>query len=79
MAHEVRKILEPDIADPNGAWTYCKSDITKCSPTQLEVLQEYRLNFLTALKVGLHGLRSVGMFINSCFIHTQLDPVDVFH
>ncbi|XP_074590392.1 pectin acetylesterase 8-like [Curcuma longa] len=69
---QVSNILVPETADPHGAWKDCKLHIEQCSPTQLEVLQEYRLNFLNALK-GLPGLRSMGMFINSCFVHGQTE------
>ncbi|KAG6525755.1 hypothetical protein ZIOFF_015722 [Zingiber officinale] len=68
----VSNILVPDTADPNGTWKDCKLHISQCSPTQLKVLQEYRGNFLNALK-ALDELRSMGMFINSCFIHGQTE------
>ncbi|KAG6529602.1 hypothetical protein ZIOFF_011811 [Zingiber officinale] len=67
---QVSNILVPETADPNGTWKDCKLHISRCSPTQLKVLQEYRGNFLNALK-ALDELRSMGMFINSCFIHGQ--------
>ncbi|XP_042466140.1 pectin acetylesterase 8-like [Zingiber officinale] len=69
---QVSNILVPDTADPNGTWKDCKLHISQCSPTQLKVLQEYRGNFLNALK-ALDELRSMGMFINSCFIHGQTE------
>lgn len=67
---QIKNILAPGVADKHGFWHNCKLDITKCSPAQLNTMQEYRLEFLNALpKLGSPSSR--GMFINSCYAHCQ--------
>ncbi|KAF9626758.1 hypothetical protein IFM89_038976, partial [Coptis chinensis] len=65
-----KNILAPGVADPHGYWHSCKLDVTKCSPTQLNTMQGYRLEFLNAL-IGLRGSASRCMFSNSCYAHCQ--------
>ncbi|KAL6001800.1 hypothetical protein ACLOJK_041778 [Asimina triloba] len=65
----IKNILAPGMADPHGHWHNCKEDINKCSASQLQTMQGYRLEFIRAL-VGV-GTSSRGMFINSCYAHCQ--------
>ncbi|GAB4834848.1 Pectin acetylesterase 8 [Ancistrocladus abbreviatus] len=67
---QIKNILAPVAADPHGYWSDCKLDIKNCSPTQLRVMQEFRLEFLAAL-TGLGWSSSRGLFINSCYAHCQ--------
>ncbi|KAL3738527.1 hypothetical protein ACJRO7_019968 [Eucalyptus globulus] len=69
-AWQIKYILAPGVADPNGTWNSCKLDIKKCSPNQLKIMQDFRLEFLRALSaVGTSPSR--GMFIDSCYTHCQ--------
>nr|DAD24959.1 TPA_asm: hypothetical protein HUJ06_026423 [Nelumbo nucifera] len=36
---QVKNILAPGVADPHGTWHDCKLDITKCSSSQLQIMQ----------------------------------------
>ncbi|KAH9325114.1 hypothetical protein KI387_005292, partial [Taxus chinensis] len=67
---QIQEILAPDVADPQGNWQKCKRNIKSCTKTQLETLQDFRIDMLQALKV-IEGLKTRGMFINSCFVHCQ--------
>ncbi|KAF8376944.1 hypothetical protein HHK36_030315 [Tetracentron sinense] len=66
----IKNILAPGVADPHGHWHYCKLDIKDCSSSQLETMQGFRMEFLSAL-TGLGASSSRGMFINSCYAHCQ--------
>ncbi|KAH9325143.1 hypothetical protein KI387_005321, partial [Taxus chinensis] len=67
---QVGNILAPDSADPQGHWHSCKNNPVNCTSAQLEILQEYRMEMLNALKTR-KKLKSRGMFISSCFTHCQ--------
>ncbi|PIN13606.1 Pectin acetylesterase [Handroanthus impetiginosus] len=69
---QIKNILAPGVADPHGLWHNCKTDIVKCSVSQLQVMQGFRLEFLKALN-GLGPSRSRGYFINSCYAHCQTE------
>lgn len=67
---QIKNILAPGVADRHGTWRSCKLDIKKCSPSQLQIMQDYRLQFLKALSaIGTSPSR--GMFIDSCYAHCQ--------
>ncbi|KAL8170523.1 hypothetical protein V2J09_022327 [Rumex salicifolius] len=67
---QVKNILAPGVADPHGTWHNCKLDITNCSSSQLQILQDFRGEFLNALSL-LGNSTTKGMFINSCYCHCQ--------
>lgn len=67
---QVKNTLAPGVADKHGTWKKCKTDINKCSSTQLQTMQGFRSNFLAALSMaGMSPSR--GMYINSCYCHCQ--------
>lgn len=67
---QIKNILAPGVADPHGTWHDCKTAITKCSSSQLQTMQGFRLDFLKALnQVG--SSTSKGYYINSCYAHCQ--------
>ncbi|KAM1331740.1 hypothetical protein ACFX2H_043863 [Malus domestica] len=68
---QIKNILAPGVADPKGAWKKCKLNIKNCSPSQLQTLQEYRLQFLKTI-AGSSTSSSHGAFIDSCFAHCQI-------
>ncbi|XP_040985861.1 pectin acetylesterase 8-like isoform X1 [Juglans microcarpa x Juglans regia] len=69
---QIKNILAPGVADPHGHWHSCKLDITNCSPTQLTTMQDFRMQFLSALN-GLGTSSSRGLFIDSCYAHCQTE------
>nr|DAD24961.1 TPA_asm: hypothetical protein HUJ06_026424 [Nelumbo nucifera] len=67
---QIKNILAPGVADPHGYWHNCKLDIKNCSPSQIQTMQGFRVEFLNALS-GLGNSSPRGMFINSCYAHCQ--------
>ncbi|XAR69229.1 hypothetical protein NMG60_11000738 [Bertholletia excelsa] len=68
---QIKNILVPGVADPHGTWQNCKLNITRCSPDQLNQMQDFRMQFLSALTGD--DSSSGGMFINSCYAHCQTE------
>ncbi|XP_057478549.1 LOW QUALITY PROTEIN: pectin acetylesterase 8-like [Actinidia eriantha] len=74
---QIKNILAPGVADPHGLWHNCKLDITKCSSSQLKTMQEYRLEFLSAIaRLGKSSSR--GLFVNSCYAHCQTETQETW-
>ncbi|KAI3453920.1 hypothetical protein Pfo_010583 [Paulownia fortunei] len=69
---QIKNILAPGVADPHGIWHNCKTDINKCSTSQLQTMQGFRSQFINALS-GLGSSTSRGYFINSCYAHCQTE------
>ncbi|KAL2920689.1 Pectin acetylesterase 9 [Bienertia sinuspersici] len=69
---QFHNILVPSSADRRQQeWKYCKYDITTCTDSQIDTLQDYRQEMLKALYPFYKHSTSGGMFINSCFAHCQ--------
>ncbi|PNX92299.1 protein notum, partial [Trifolium pratense] len=73
----IKNILAPGDADPNGQWSSCKTNLNNCSPEQLNIMQDYRSQFLKALG-PVSNSKSNGMFIDSCYVHCQTEPQDTW-
>ncbi|XP_059306342.1 pectin acetylesterase 8-like isoform X2 [Lycium ferocissimum] len=69
---QVNNSLVPEGADPQGIWNNCKKNINECSPSQLNILHDFRLKFLNAL-TELGGTSSIGYFIISCHSHNIIE------
>ncbi|KAF3448949.1 hypothetical protein FNV43_RR09668 [Rhamnella rubrinervis] len=69
---QIKNILAPGVADPHGTWHSCKIDVKKCSPVQLKTMQDFRLQFLSAIS-GLNASPSKGLFVDSCYAHCQTE------
>ncbi|XP_009794027.1 pectin acetylesterase 8-like [Nicotiana sylvestris] len=70
---QINNILVPEgVADPQHVWDTCKKDINKCSPSQIQTLQEFRSTFLEALN-ELGPSISRGYFISSCHFHHGIE------
>ncbi|KAK9277066.1 hypothetical protein L1049_006605 [Liquidambar formosana] len=74
---QIKNILAPGVADPHGLWHNCKLDIKNCEPSQLKTIQDFRLEFLSAL-AGLGPSSSRGMFIDSCYAHCQSETQETW-
>uniref|UniRef100_A0A803M0A9 Pectin acetylesterase n=1 Tax=Chenopodium quinoa TaxID=63459 RepID=A0A803M0A9_CHEQI len=64
-------VLVPSSADPGGVWNSCKKNLTTCTDSQIQTLQDFRLDMLNATNSFYKSSTSGGMFINSCFAHCQ--------
>ncbi|KAB1223091.1 hypothetical protein CJ030_MR2G013650 [Morella rubra] len=74
---QVKNILAPGVADPHGFWHSCKLDIKNCSPSQITTMQDFRLQFLSALN-GLGTSSSRGLFIDACYAHCQTETQETW-
>ncbi|XP_015891688.3 pectin acetylesterase 8 [Ziziphus jujuba] len=70
---QVTNILVPKTADPHGTWKSCNHDIRNCSSDQIGTMQHFRTKFLHALSGLKKNSESNGMFIDSCYVHCQID------
>ncbi|KAK6129828.1 hypothetical protein DH2020_036414 [Rehmannia glutinosa] len=77
VSTHIKNILAPGVADPHGHWHNCKTDIEKCSTTQLQTMQGFRSQFINALS-GLGSSASRGYFINSCYAHCQTETQETW-
>lgn len=71
-------ILVPPSADPRGHWNRCKLNPAACNAHQIDVLQGFRSDMLSALRFFFASSRRGGMFINSCFAHCQSESQDTW-
>ncbi|KAG6577113.1 Pectin acetylesterase 8, partial [Cucurbita argyrosperma subsp. sororia] len=55
----------------------CKLDIKNCSPIQLRTMQDFRVQFLSALN-GVGSSLSRGLFIDSCYAHCQTETQETW-
>nr|XP_016503537.1 PREDICTED: pectin acetylesterase 8-like [Nicotiana tabacum] len=69
---QINNSLVPESVDPQHVWDTCKKDINKCSPSQIQTLQDFRLTFLEALK-ELGPSISRGYFISSCHFNNGIE------
>ncbi|XP_009626490.1 pectin acetylesterase 8-like isoform X2 [Nicotiana tabacum] len=69
---QVNYSFVPKYVDPLGVWNNCKHHISQCTPSQLQILDDYRLKFLKALQ-GLGPSSSRGYFIISCHTHNIVE------
>ncbi|KAM7490931.1 hypothetical protein LguiA_033852 [Lonicera macranthoides] len=69
--YQISNILATTKNRPNGPWFKCQYQISKCSPQQIKILKDFRLQFLNAISTGLRNSSSRGMFINACLTHCQ--------
>ncbi|KAK8486632.1 hypothetical protein V6N13_046588 [Hibiscus sabdariffa] len=70
--------LVPPSADLRGHWYHCKFNPAACDATQIDVLQGFRRDMLSALDSFQNSSSSVGMYINSCFAHCQSESQDTW-
>ncbi|VFQ69452.1 unnamed protein product [Cuscuta campestris] len=75
---QVRFSLIPDHVDPSGMWKNCKRGLATCQPQQLNTIQGFRLEFLSALE-GLGPSTTRGYFINSCYLHCHTELQALWH
>ncbi|KAK9161895.1 hypothetical protein Syun_008236 [Stephania yunnanensis] len=76
-AWQVQASLAPPSADPHGYWHECRMNHARCSPSQIQFLQGFRIEMLKAIR-GFSMSRQNGLFINSCFAHCQTERQDTW-
>ncbi|KAL5550026.1 hypothetical protein UlMin_000202 [Ulmus minor] len=69
---QIKNILAPGVADPHGTWHDCKLDIKNCKADQISTMQDFRLQFLSAISV-VGDSASKGVFVDSCYAHCQTE------
>ncbi|KAI8540369.1 hypothetical protein RHMOL_Rhmol09G0258100 [Rhododendron molle] len=75
---QFHNILVPTSADIHGHWNRCKLNPAACTTIQINILQEFRKDMLSALRLFYIYSRRGGMFINSCFAHCQSESQDTW-
>ncbi|XP_057525839.1 pectin acetylesterase 9-like [Amaranthus tricolor] len=73
---QLYNIFVPPTADVLKQWSHCKHNITTCTTTQIETLQAYRQLMIQTLDDFYKHSASGGMFIDSCFAHSQIERQD---
>lgn len=76
---QFHNILTPSGADPRSEWMYCKNNITSCTDSQIQILQDFRQEMLNAQYSFFKHSTSGGMFINSCFSHCQSESHETWY
>ncbi|KAG5533782.1 hypothetical protein RHGRI_027838 [Rhododendron griersonianum] len=76
--YQFHNILVPTSADIHGHWNRCKLNPAACTTIQINILQEFRKDMLSALRLFYVYSRRGGMFINSCFAHCQSESQDTW-
>ncbi|KAK9692080.1 hypothetical protein RND81_09G239600 [Saponaria officinalis] len=76
-AWQVQASLAPPSCDPHHEWEGCKKNHTRCSSSQMQFFQKFRLQMLNSVK-GFSKSRQNGLFINSCFAHCQSERQDTW-
>ncbi|KAH9616919.1 hypothetical protein KSS87_001979 [Heliosperma pusillum] len=73
----VQASLAPKSADPNHMWGECTMNHVRCSSSQIQFFQKFRLQMLNSVK-GFAQSTPNGLFINSCFAHCQSERQDTW-
>ncbi|XP_021730078.1 pectin acetylesterase 9-like [Chenopodium quinoa] len=75
---QFHNILVPSSADQRKEWKYCKYNVTTCTDSQIQKLQDFRQEMLEASYSFYTHSTSGGMFINSCFAHCQSEQQETW-
>lgn len=76
-AWQLQASLAPPSADPHGSWNACKLNHAQCNSSQIQFLQDFRDQMLSAIK-DFSASSQNGLFINSCFAHCQSERQDTW-
>uniref|UniRef100_A0A803NQ41 ABC1 atypical kinase-like domain-containing protein n=1 Tax=Cannabis sativa TaxID=3483 RepID=A0A803NQ41_CANSA len=76
-AWQLQASLAPPSADPSGSWNECKLNHAHCNASQIQFLQDFRNEMISAIK-GFSLSSQNGLFINSCFAHCQSERQDTW-
>ncbi|KAF4371754.1 hypothetical protein G4B88_030858 [Cannabis sativa] len=74
---QLQASLAPPSADPSGSWNECKLNHAHCNASQIQFLQDFRNEMISAIK-GFSLSSQNGLFINSCFAHCQSERQDTW-
>ncbi len=77
-AWQFQESLVPASVDPHGEWKACKFDRSNCNSTQIQFLQDFRMQMLDDIKPLTRSDQN-GLFINSCFAHCQTEKQDTWY
>ncbi|KAL4603964.1 hypothetical protein ACB092_10G161500 [Castanea dentata] len=76
-AWQLQASLAPRSADPHGSWDDCKSNHARCNSSQIQFLQDFRNQMLSAVSDFSRSSQN-GLFLNSCFAHCQSERQDTW-
>ncbi|KAK4559562.1 hypothetical protein RGQ29_008686 [Quercus rubra] len=76
-AWQLQASLAPRSADPHGSWDDCKSNHARCNSSQIQFLQDFRNQMLSAVRDFSRSSQN-GLFLNSCFAHCQSERQDTW-
>ncbi|CDY67682.1 hypothetical protein HID58_003610 [Brassica napus] len=72
---QIQHVLVPASADLDKSWAKCRLNIKECDAKQMKVLHGFRSSLMGAIG-KFHQNKAGGMFIDSCYSHSQmLKPV----
>ncbi|GKU90521.1 hypothetical protein SLEP1_g4508 [Rubroshorea leprosula] len=72
---QIHESLATPNADPHGYWKECRQHHAQCNASQIQFLQDFRVQMLNAINVFSKSQKN-GLFINSCFAHCQSEGQD---
>ncbi|GLU16636.1 hypothetical protein SLE2022_330580 [Rubroshorea leprosula] len=72
---QIHESLASPNADPHGYWKECRQHHAQCNASQIQFLQDFRVQMLNAINVFSKSQKN-GLFINSCFAHCQSEGQD---
>ncbi|KAH0905027.1 hypothetical protein HID58_044530 [Brassica napus] len=72
---QIQHVLVPASANLDKSWAKCRLNIKECDAEQMKVLHGFRSSLMDAIG-KFHQNKAGGMFIDSCYSHSQmLKPV----
>ncbi|KAL1312886.1 hypothetical protein HN51_039458 [Arachis hypogaea] len=74
---QIQSSIAPPSADPHGYWHDCRLNYAKCTTSQIQFLQGFRIHMLNIIKEFSRSYKN-GLFINSCFSHCQSERQDTW-
>ncbi|KAL0838071.1 hypothetical protein Bca101_089961 [Brassica carinata] len=72
---QIQHVLVPASTDLDKSWAKCRLNIKECDAEQMKILHGFRSSLMDAIG-KFHQNKAGGMFIDSCYSHSQmLKPV----
>ncbi|CAO2821815.1 unnamed protein product [Amaranthus hypochondriacus] len=75
---QFHNILVPFSGGVAKPWSPCKFNLTKCTDSQIQTLQDFRQEMVETLSPFYKQTKTGGVFINSCFAHCQSEKQDTW-
>ncbi|KAL0719766.1 hypothetical protein Bca4012_069090 [Brassica carinata] len=75
---QIQHVLVPASADLDKSWAKCRLNIKECDAEQMKVLHGFRSSLMDAIG-KFHQKKAGGMFIDSCYSHSQMPKPMIWH